>query len=135
MARCQCILSSPHLSEPSHKTASESSHETVGEAHAGTPAAEGAPEDLEKELLRLEDRAASSLCGTVTWKSNSPVGCQTVLLSFPESPHHTLAIVTSCARGMQERAEGRFDESGHYIENSNKDDVTDAWLASSEGRP
>ncbi len=36
---------------------------------------------------------------------------------------------------MQERAEGRFDESGHYIENSNKDDVTDAWLASSEGRP
>lgn len=33
---------------------------------------------------------------------------------------------------LQERAEGHFDESGHYIENK-KDDVNDAWLASEEG--
>lgn len=48
LARCQCILSCPRLSEPSHKAASESSRETAGEAHAGTPAAEGTPEDLKR---------------------------------------------------------------------------------------
>ena len=34
----------------------------------------------------------------------------------------------------QERAEGSFDESGHYVENK-KDDAeeTDAWLGSEDG--
>jgi hypothetical protein len=43
--------------------------------------------------------------------------------------------VTNCLRRLQERAEGRFDESGHYIENKDKDDANDAWLASEEGAP
>jgi hypothetical protein len=38
-----------------------------------------------------------------------------------------------CLYCLQERAEGHFDESGHYIENKDKDDVNDAWLASEEG--
>ena len=35
----------------------------------------------------------------------------------------------------QERAEGHFDESGHYVENK-KDDAeeTDAWLGSDDGK-
>jgi len=35
----------------------------------------------------------------------------------------------------QERAEGHFDESGHYVENK-KDDTeeTDAWLGSDDGK-
>lgn len=35
----------------------------------------------------------------------------------------------------QERAEGFFDESGHYVENKKDDaDETDAWLGSEDGK-
>ena len=34
----------------------------------------------------------------------------------------------------QERAEGYFDEGGHYVENKKDDaDQTDAWLGSADG--
>lgn len=46
---------------------------------------------------------------------------------------HEEQTVHSLPTCLQERAEGHFDESGHYIENRGKDDVNDAWLNSEEG--
>ncbi len=35
----------------------------------------------------------------------------------------------------QERAEGHFDESGHYVENKkDESEETDAWLGSEDGK-
>ena len=39
-----------------------------------------------------------------------------------------------CWHGAQERAEGFFDEGGHYVERKDEDeDEKDAWFASAKG--
>lgn len=85
----------------------------------------------------------SASCVTKLVCAEADAGAQTSVnnTSCDHCTHHMVAssLVHQCVEiaksslGVQEREAGRFDESGHYLENANKRDDTDAWLTSAEG--